>query len=94
MEVVYKPRAAKVIEEVAAWVESRNTEGSGARQFDKLDEKIISLANSKAKFAICKHSSLAKFNYRCYTYKDWVIAFCTTDKKFEVCRFISGARLA
>ncbi len=94
MEVIYKPRASKIIDGVIDWVEKENTAGSGARWFDKLDAKINALAKSKAKFAVCKHPSLAKFNYRCYAYNDWIIAFRISENKFEVCRFIWGKRLA
>ncbi len=94
MEVLYKPRAVSDIEKVIDWVESQNTENSGERWFGKLDKAINRLARSKAKFAVCKHPSLAKFKYRCYTYNNWVIVFRTTDTTFEVCRFIWGARLA
>lgn len=93
MEVIYKPRAINDVGKVIDWVESQNTPGSGERWFNRLDELINKLAKAKAKFALCKHPSLAKFNYRCYTYNDWVIAFRQTDTKFEVCRFIWGARL-
>ncbi len=41
MEIIYKPRAAKIIDGVVDWIESQNTEGSGSRWFDKLDGKII-----------------------------------------------------
>lgn len=82
------------IDSVAEYVESINTTGAGDRWLDKLNTEIASLAKSKAKFAICKHPSLAKFKYRCYTYNDWVIVFRITDTTFEVCRFIWGARLA
>lgn len=94
MKVVYKYRAAKVIEKAAEWVEQRNTPGSGERWFARLDETIHALANSKAKLALCKHPSLAKFNYRCYTYNNWIIAFRVSKNMFEVCRFIWGKRLA
>jgi hypothetical protein len=59
-----------------------------------LNGKVISLANSKAKFAICKHPSFAKYNYRFYAYNNWIIAFRISENKFEECRFIWGARLA
>ena len=93
MVIEIRKRAMNSIENTAEYVESINTLGAGDRWIEKIKAQIISLANSKAKFAICKNLSLAKFNYRCYIYKDWVIAFRVTDKKFEVCRFIWGARL-
>ena len=78
----------------SAFVESINTTGSGDRWLDKIEKIIFRLAASKAKFAICKHPSWAKFSYRCYASKDWVIAFRVKENEFEVCRFILGSRLA
>jgi hypothetical protein len=93
MKIVYRKGALKAIDKVAAFVESKNTAGSGNRWAEKIVLKIESLATSKAKFAVCKHPSLAKYHYRCYTYNDWVIAFLITDKKFEVCRIVWGSLL-
>ncbi len=93
MKLVYRKGALKAIDKVAAFVESKNTVGSGSRWAEKIVMKIESLASSKAKFAVCKHASLAKYQYRCYAYNDWVIAFLIADKKFEVCRIVWGALL-
>lgn len=93
MLIELRKRAMNSMERTAEYVDSINTPGAGDRWLDKIKERIILLANSKAKFALCKHPSLAKFNYRCYAYKDWVIAFRVSEKKFEVCRFIWGKRL-
>lgn len=94
MEILYKPRAANAILKVAAFVESKNTTGSGLRWFEKLDEKIFSVAQSKTGLLKCKHHSLAKFGYRCYEYKGWIIAFRISGDVFEVSRFIWAARLS
>jgi hypothetical protein len=94
MKIIYKPGARKSIAEVADYIESLNTPGSGERWAVKLAARIETLARSKAKFALCNHPSLAKFNYSCYAYHDWVIAFKVTSTKFEVRRFILGSRLA
>jgi hypothetical protein len=94
MKIVYKAGARKAIAKVAEYVESLHTEGSGERWAAKLTSMIESLAKSKAKFGLCNHASLAKFNYSCYTYNDWVIVFKVTHEKFEVRRFILGSHLA
>ncbi len=93
MQVVIRQRALNAIIKVALYIENKNTPGSGERWADKLKAAINSLAKSKTKLTICKHPSLARFKYRCYAYKNWVIAFKVSDKEFEVCRFIYGARL-
>ena len=93
MQVVINKRALNAIIKVALFIENLNTPGSGDRWAEKIKTEIHALARSKAKIGFCKHPSLAKFKYRCYNYKDWVIAYRFTDTKFEVCRFIYGSRL-
>ncbi|MEO5572665.1 MAG: type II toxin-antitoxin system RelE/ParE family toxin [Bacteroidia bacterium] len=94
MQVVISKRALNAIIKAALFVENLNTPGSGNRWAEKIKTEIIKLARARPKIGFCKHPSLAKFKYRCYTYKDWVIAYRFSDKKFEVCRFIYGSRLS
>jgi hypothetical protein len=93
MTVVYRTRAINAILKVALFVESQNTPGSGDVWYSKLNDFIHSLAKSKAKFQICKDPSLARYQYRCYAYKDWIITFRIHPNEYEVCRFILGKRL-
>ncbi|MDB5282190.1 MAG: hypothetical protein JWO06_1265 [Bacteroidota bacterium] len=93
MVIEIKRRAMNTIEAAAAYVEGLNTVGSGERWMENIVEEIYRIASSKAKFVFCKNASLAKFKYRCYSYKGWVIAFRISDAKFEVCRFIWGKKL-
>lgn len=94
MDIVVRKSALNAILKTARFVEALNTPGSGDRWARKLKSEISSLAKSKAKFAVCKHPSLAKFKYRCYIFKDWIIAFRIHEEEFVVCRFIHGSRLA
>lgn len=93
MEVIYKPLAANSIDKLVDWIDAQNLEGSGIKWFEKLDKKIRTIAKSQAKLALCKHPSLARYKYSCFTFNDWVIAYRVTKTKFEVCRFILGSRL-
>ncbi len=93
MPVIIRKSALNTIVKAALFVESLNTSASGDRWAEKLKAEIASLAKSKVKFGICKNASLAKFKYRCYVFKDWIIAFRANENIFEVCRFIHGSRL-
>jgi hypothetical protein len=93
MKIVLRKRAINAILKCANFVEADNTPGSGNRWLEKVNKEIMSLAESKAKFAFCRHPSLAKFNYRCYAWNDWIIAFRITENEFVVCRFVLGSRL-
>jgi len=76
------------------FVEGKNTDGSGERWLNKIENKIYELAESKAKFALCNAPQLSRFQYCCYSYKGWVIAFKNSEKKFEVYRIIWGSYLS
>ncbi|MCX6273692.1 MAG: type II toxin-antitoxin system RelE/ParE family toxin [Bacteroidetes bacterium] len=94
MDIIVRKRALNAIVKTALFVESLNTPGSGERWAEKIKSEIISLADSKAKFSLCRHPSLAKHQYCCYVFKDWVIVFRIHNNEFEFCRFIHGSRLA
>ena len=91
--MVIRKRALNAILSTAIYVEGLNTPGSGDRWADGLKKAITSLARSKAEFAICRNQSLAKHKLRCYSYKDWIIAFRLSENTFEECRFIHDSRL-
>jgi hypothetical protein len=88
MVIEIRKRALNALSRTAAYIDSRNTPGSGDRWLDKVKSEIYSLAKHKVKLGFCKNSSLAKFHYRCFFFNDWVIAYRITEKKFEVSRFI------
>lgn len=94
MQVIIKKRALNSIIKTMNFVESQNTQGSGDRWAEKVREKIRALAASKVEFAICGHHSLAKFQYRCYAYKEWIIAFRIYGDKFTVHKFVLGSTLS
>jgi hypothetical protein len=93
MEVTYKQRAANAINKVVYFIENNNTEGSGMRWFEHLDDKINSLAKSNIRLQLCRYKTLARYNYNCFYYKGWVIAYRISQDKLEVYRFIWNARL-
>jgi hypothetical protein len=92
MDIVYKKRAANAISKVAYFIENNNTEGSGLRWFDVLDNRINSFARTNAKL-LCGNKSLKQYLYYCFNFKGWIIAYRISANKFEVCRFIWGGRL-
>jgi hypothetical protein len=52
------------------------------------------MAKIGVKYALCKDESLAKYQYRCFTYNEkWVVAYKITSTKITVYRFILGSRL-
>ena len=93
MEVVITPRALNVINEVAGYVESVNTPGSGTRFAVKFKKRIEKLAMPNTTYALCSHHVLAAYKYSCSYYKDWVIAFRINGDKLTVYNIIHGSLL-
>jgi hypothetical protein len=93
LEIVISPRALNVINEVAGYVESVNTPGSGARFAVKFKKRIEKLAMPNTTYALCSHHVLATYKYSCSYYNDWVIAFRINGDKLTVYDIIHGSLL-
>lgn len=93
MKVFIKKRTLNAISKTAAWVESKNTTGSGQLWADKVYDEILEAATESTLFALCRNESLARFGYHCFHIHDWVIAHKVIRNTFIVYRFIHGSRL-
>lgn len=93
MVVKITPKALRVIDGIADFVESKNTKGSGKRYAIKFKAAIKKLALSNVQFAICNHPVLAAFKYSCSHFNDWVIAFRIQNNELTVYEIIHGSLL-
>jgi plasmid stabilization system protein ParE len=91
--VKIKPKALKVIDAIADFVESKNTRGSGARYALKFKSAIKKLAVPNIQYPQCNHPILAAFKYSCSHFNDWVIAFRIKDDQLVVYEIIHGSLL-
>ncbi len=69
------PKAMHVIDAIADFVESKNTEGAGPRYALKFKTAIEKLAVPGVQYSFCNHAVLAACGYSCTRFSDWVIAF-------------------
>jgi plasmid stabilization system protein ParE len=94
VRIIIKKRAQNTLDKVADWIEENYFVDSSIKWLDEFEEAIRKIAQTGVKHAICNHASLARYQYRCFTYKSkWVVAYKTTPTKVIVHRFIFGARL-
>lgn len=93
MNITIKPKALKVIDAIADFVESKNTPGSGARYALKFKIAIKRLAVPGVQHSICNHHVLAAFKYSCSHFNDWVIAFKIVNGELTVYEIIHGSLL-
>jgi hypothetical protein len=94
MKLEVKKRAGNTLADVAEWIEEQNTIGAGDRWLKQFYTDMEHIGKIGLKAAICKDESLAKYDYRCFSYKDkWIVAYKITANKLTVYRFVLGSRL-
>ncbi len=92
--VIIRPRAERVIQAVANFIEEKNTPGSSDKWVNQLAEYILSYAYTNTSYPLCQNKHLAERKYSCITFKKkWVIVFRQTKTKFEVYQIIYGPNL-
>jgi hypothetical protein len=87
------PKAMRVIDAITDFVESKNTEGSGARYALKFKSALEKLALSDVQYALCNHPVLAAYKYSCSHFNDWVIAFRIENNVLIVHEIVHGSLL-
>lgn len=93
MKLILKKRAVKALLAVAQWVESQNTEGAGDRWLEKVFSEFDRRAKAGVKHSLCSNHLLAKRQYSCFPYGDWIVAYKIYGNEFIICRFVWGAKL-
>lgn len=94
MQVVIKKRALNTLEKVADWIASQYFLDTGVKWLDEFASMAQELADAEVKHALCRHESLSRWQYRCFTYKNkWVVAYKISRTKFTIYRFVLGSRL-
>jgi len=78
------PRALSVINNIAAFVESKNTPGSGKRFVLKFISEIESVAQENLQYTLCNNPVLARHKYSCRYMNNWVIVFRVESNVFIV----------
>lgn len=94
MRLVVKKQAANTLARLADWIDEQNTPGAGDRWLSEVYNHLSHIGKIGLQYAICKDESLAKYQYRCFTYNEkWVVAYKITATKITVYRFVLGSRL-
>lgn len=85
--------AWKSLNELAEFVESKNTIGAGKRYLNAFLLKISDALKNNANYAPCKYPEFAKFKLKCFIINDWVIAFQETQTTLIVRAIVHGTLL-
>ena len=93
MKLWFMPEAEDALLEIAAWVEERNTPGSGIRFIHNFIDKMNAYALPNVLYAVCKNKVLAAYQLRCLVIDKWVIAFTQSKEEFVVHYILYGPGL-
>lgn len=85
--------AALVLEELAAFVEERNTREAGKRFKHRFLSKIKSQLDLFSEHKICKYPEFAERNLRCFFIHNWVIAYKKDQSTLIVYTIVLGKLL-
>ncbi|MBS1623346.1 MAG: hypothetical protein JST83_04965 [Bacteroidetes bacterium] len=90
MEIEIKAKAMKNLTEIAEYLDTINTAGSGSRWLDKFLERVETYARPSVSYPLCHHQRLAKRGMSCITFRRWVVAFKIIRGKFVIYEIIFG----
>lgn len=85
--------AWSTLNELAEFVESKNSFGAGNRYLNAFLIKIKNALKSHAEYAVCKYPEFAKLGLKCFIIKDWVIAYQASKDTIIVKTIIHGTML-
>lgn len=93
-EITVGIHAERVIDNVAAFIDSQNLPDSSDKWINEILDFIRKHASLQMMYAPCKNEKLAKRKLSCIVFKKkWVIAFPYTDRTFTVHQIIYGSKL-
>ena len=75
MKITIKAEAAAALNEIARFVETQNTPGSGKRFAIKFLRSWVETLTRYHRPRLCKYPEFADKGWKCFFYKNWVIAY-------------------
>ena len=93
MKIVIEPFAEAALLEIALFIESQNTPGSGKRWVKRFKTFIKRYAKPNIQYALCNHLRLAQMLYSCVHYGNLTVAFRIERKRFVIYEVIPSSML-
>ncbi|HWB62946.1 MAG TPA: hypothetical protein VG603_05490 [Chitinophagales bacterium] len=94
MKVSFESEARETLYDIAAFIDSINTDGAGQFWVTNFILNVYTYAKPNVSYALCSHHILAQEGFSCFTYNGWVIAFKIEDDTLVVYLIIRGNLLA
>ena len=93
MKIVISSEAVLVIQELAKFVEIKNTPGSGKRFASKFLKLIKSKLLNSNQHQTCKYPEFQDKQWKCLVFKDWIVAYAAHQDQIETKLIIHGSLL-
>lgn len=88
MNIRTSPKAQTTLNNIAKFIEGRNTKGSDKRYTQKFLLDLKKYAQSNIEYKKCLDERLAVLKYSCINLDNWVIAFKIENKNFNIYEII------
>lgn len=93
MKINISTEALKVVDELALFIESKNTTGAGKRFKNTFLKKIKHTLIKFPNHTICKYPLFAKYNLNCFFIDNWVVAYKKEQETIVVYAIVYGTLL-
>ena len=94
MKVSLEPDALETLSDVAEFIDTINTPGSGQFWVTDFILHLYAYAKSNVTYALCQNKILAEEGLSCITNKGWVVAFKIDGEEMRVYHIVRGSVLA
>jgi len=92
LQVKYSSLARKTLTDVARFIETLNTKGSGNRWKNKFFLKIKKYAQPIS-YALCRHEIYSTNDFSCVAIDNWIVIFKIENNQFNVYQIVLASSL-
>ncbi|MDQ6609139.1 MAG: hypothetical protein M3Y85_04900 [Bacteroidota bacterium] len=85
--------AASAVAEVSFFIEGKGLPKTAKKFVDDAFEFFDTLADERLEHHRCTYQKWKDLNYRCVTYKKYVIAYLSLQKEIVICNFVASKLL-
>ena len=92
MQVKYSTLAKYTLSNVARFIETLNTKGSGNKWKNKFFRKVRKYAQPIT-YALCRHKIYSESGFSCVAIDNWIIVFKIENNQFNVYQIVLASSL-
>lgn len=83
--------AAEAVADIALFIEGKGMPDTAKRFVDEAFEFFEKLSDDRIEHKSCNYNNLWKYlNYRCVTYKKYVVAYLSQQNEIIICDFVAS----